>query len=248
MFLRPFGLYFSACFGSLFVFILCTCFSHFSWYCFISCTMFCAPVFCLLHIWSYLAEFFVECEMFQTKVVEKIKTHILCSTTFPEKSYRLWDNVEKRGRAGHTRDDNMLRRMRFACWITRATVKLRVCSTYCFSTAKMVKRTRLNVTFIHTSSVLLRLLSSWTGLGGGGVWRLFYPVTLVRLKLFLGFSYSPVKFWTLESQVKPISAQIQPNSWIKASVNIWVYLPLSSRAYLACSSIAVCCGLPVRLW
>ena len=36
MFLRPFGLYCSACFGSLFVSILCTCCSHFSWYCFIS--------------------------------------------------------------------------------------------------------------------------------------------------------------------------------------------------------------------
>ena len=49
MFLRLFGLYRSACFGSLFVSILCTCCSHFSWYCFISFTMFCAPVFCLIH-------------------------------------------------------------------------------------------------------------------------------------------------------------------------------------------------------
>jgi hypothetical protein len=29
------------------------------------------------------------------KVVEKIKTHILCSVTFFRKSCRLWDNVEK---------------------------------------------------------------------------------------------------------------------------------------------------------
>jgi len=29
------------------------------------------------------------------KVVEKTKTHILCSRTFFRKSYRLWDNVEK---------------------------------------------------------------------------------------------------------------------------------------------------------
>jgi len=50
MFLRPFGLYCSACFGSLFVSILCTCFSHFFWYCFISFTMFCTPVFCLIHL------------------------------------------------------------------------------------------------------------------------------------------------------------------------------------------------------
>jgi hypothetical protein len=31
----------------------------------------------------YLAEFFLELEMFQTKVVKKIKTHILCSITTP---------------------------------------------------------------------------------------------------------------------------------------------------------------------
>ena len=45
MFLRPFGWYCSACFGSLFVSILCTCCGHFFWYCFISFTMFCASVF-----------------------------------------------------------------------------------------------------------------------------------------------------------------------------------------------------------
>jgi len=51
-----------------------------------------------VHFWSYLAHFFLEWEMFQTEVVEKIKTHILCSVTFIflfEKSSRLWGNVEK---------------------------------------------------------------------------------------------------------------------------------------------------------
>jgi hypothetical protein len=38
-------------------------------------------------------------EIFQTKFVEKIKTHILCSLTFFRKSCRLWDNVEKYGKA-----------------------------------------------------------------------------------------------------------------------------------------------------
>ena len=52
MFLRPFDLYCSACFGSLFVSILCTCCSHFFWYCFISFTMFCTPIFCLIHWYS----------------------------------------------------------------------------------------------------------------------------------------------------------------------------------------------------
>ena len=40
--------------------------------------------------------------MFQTKVVEKIETHILCSVTFFRKSRRLWDNVENYCRAGQT--------------------------------------------------------------------------------------------------------------------------------------------------
>ena len=39
-FLRPFGLYCSVCFGSLFVSTLCTCFSHFFWYCFSSSDLF----------------------------------------------------------------------------------------------------------------------------------------------------------------------------------------------------------------
>jgi hypothetical protein len=30
--------------------------------------------------------------MLQTKVIEKIKTHILCSITLSRKSFRLWDN------------------------------------------------------------------------------------------------------------------------------------------------------------
>ena len=56
---------------------------------------------------SYLAQLFLDWEMFQTKVVEKIKTHILCLVTFFLKSCRLWDNVEKYCRAGKATDDNI---------------------------------------------------------------------------------------------------------------------------------------------
>jgi hypothetical protein len=59
--------------------------------------------------------------MFQAKAVEKIKTYILCSITFSQKSCRLWDNVEKFCGATEATDDNILRRMRFVCWITKAT-------------------------------------------------------------------------------------------------------------------------------
>jgi len=44
--------------------------------------------------------------MFQTNVVDKFKTHILCSVTFPRKSCRLWDKVGKCGRAWQATDDN----------------------------------------------------------------------------------------------------------------------------------------------
>jgi hypothetical protein len=59
--------------------------------------------------------------MFQTKVVEKIKTHILYSINVPRKSCRLWDNVGKYGTAGQATDGNIIRRMGIACWIPKAT-------------------------------------------------------------------------------------------------------------------------------
>jgi len=43
------------------------------------------------------------------KVVHEIKTHILCSWIPPRKSWHLWDNVEKGGRARHITDGNTVR-------------------------------------------------------------------------------------------------------------------------------------------
>jgi len=37
-----------------------------------------------IHFWSYLAEFFLELEMFQAKLVQKITKHILHSIFFSE--------------------------------------------------------------------------------------------------------------------------------------------------------------------
>ena len=51
-------------------------------------------------------------------------------------------------------------RCSFACWVTKATDTLRVCNTYCFSTATVVTRTRLS------SPIYLLCLSCWT-LGDG---------------------------------------------------------------------------------
>ena len=76
-----------------------------------------------VYLLSYLAQFFLEWEIFQTEVVEKIKTHILYPTTlsFFLKSCRLWDNVEKYGSAGHATDVYIIWHDPFACWIIKAT-------------------------------------------------------------------------------------------------------------------------------
>ena len=72
------------------------------------------------HSWQYLAELFLEWKMLQIEGIEKIKTHDVCSIALFRKWYHLWDDVEKYGVREAT-DDNMIRRVRFACWIRKAT-------------------------------------------------------------------------------------------------------------------------------
>jgi hypothetical protein len=47
-----------------------------------------------LDLW-YLAKFLLQWQMFQTKVVEKNKTHILCSTIFFSESRALYEIMWK---------------------------------------------------------------------------------------------------------------------------------------------------------
>ena len=76
MFLRPLGLYYSACFGSLFVSILC---SHFFLYCFISFTMFCFPVFCPIHWFFSLSSFVIPSKCLKNVICAASKR---CSSLF----------------------------------------------------------------------------------------------------------------------------------------------------------------------
>ena len=59
------------------------------------------------HLWQYLAECFVEWEMFYRQAVEKIKIHALFSIKFFRKSCCLWDNIEKCCGAREATNDNM---------------------------------------------------------------------------------------------------------------------------------------------
>jgi hypothetical protein len=63
--------------------------------------------------------------VFQTKVVEKIKTHILCSIIFSPKIVPFLDNVEKYGRTRHATYDNTVqnRKVQFACQIPKARIQ-----------------------------------------------------------------------------------------------------------------------------
>jgi hypothetical protein len=90
---------------------------------------------------SYLSHF-LERKLFGTKVAEKIRTPIICSTTFRfRKSCRLWDNVEKYCRAGQVTNDNNAHAQSM---LDSQGYKH---NTYCVSTTTTVTRTRLNVTF-----------------------------------------------------------------------------------------------------
>ena len=60
-------------------------------------------------------------EMFRTKVVEKIKTHISWSITLLPENRDVCEIVKKKYIYRQATDDNMIRRKRFACWTTEAT-------------------------------------------------------------------------------------------------------------------------------
>ena len=70
---------------------------------------------------SYLAEFFLELEMFQTKISQKIKTYILCSVYFFFSENRavyeiIWKTIVEPDRPQMT-----IWRMRISFWIPNAT-------------------------------------------------------------------------------------------------------------------------------
>ena len=108
-----------------------------------------------VHLWSYLAQFFLEWEMFQTRAVDKIKTHILYPRTFFQKSCHLWNNLEKYCRVRQATDDCIIGHRHIAWWLPKATHILRICNTYSFSTANMVTRKRFSIGFKLTLTVLL---------------------------------------------------------------------------------------------
>jgi hypothetical protein len=59
--------------------------------------------------------------MFRTSVVEKIKTHCVFRKVFFPENRAVYDMMWKKCcTAGEATEDDIIRRMRFACWITKA--------------------------------------------------------------------------------------------------------------------------------
>jgi hypothetical protein len=73
---------------------------------------------------------FLKREMFHTKLLDKIKTHILCPITFfPQKNLVPLRYVEKYGTASQPTDANIIRRMRFAYWLRLQIHTQTICNT-----------------------------------------------------------------------------------------------------------------------
>ena len=98
---------------------------------------------------------------FRKKAVEKFKTNTLFffSKKFPENLAVYEITWKEYASARQATDDNIIRRMRIAPWIAKATDTLRIYNTYFFSTAAIITRERLNVTFLYTLPVFLRKYS-----------------------------------------------------------------------------------------
>jgi len=100
-----------------------------------------------IHFWSYLAQFFLEWVMFQTKVVEKIK-HILCLIFFFLENHTVY-GIKCKTTLEWDRWQVTVWSIRIVCYVPKATnthvrartYALRIGNTSRFSTATMVLRT-----------------------------------------------------------------------------------------------------------
>jgi hypothetical protein len=166
------------------------------------------------HLWQYPAWFFLEWEMFQTKVVERIKTLILCSITFFRKLCRLWGNVEKYFRAGQATDDNMAPAhciahseylILIACpvqqWLRARTSVVRLylhCLSFCKASTPQIK-SRRSVTFLgitfHKNVPTVLLFSSKTVLIAHNFENTTYSVSIPGFRRTkLGISREKVEY------------------------------------------------------
>jgi hypothetical protein len=103
------------------------------------------------------------------KVVDKIKTHFMFDNLF---SYKIVPFMRRYGKILWSQGDgNIIRRMRFACWASKATracasthTQADICKTYCFSAATVISWTHFSAAiYAHCLSfVILQNAGRWT--------------------------------------------------------------------------------------
>jgi hypothetical protein len=108
------------------------------------------------HLWSYLAQFFLEWEIFQTNV-EKMKMHCMFNNLFFENC--IVCDVTSKNIVGPNRQQMTIWRTRIVRCIPKDTdTHSEYVILIPFPTATMVSRTRLNVTsYVHCLSCLFVL-------------------------------------------------------------------------------------------
>ena len=75
---------------------------------------------CATWIPTFICDRLLRMRNMSDRVVEKTKTHIICSKTFFQTSCLLWGKVEKYGRNIQATHDNITLCMHSACWINKA--------------------------------------------------------------------------------------------------------------------------------
>ena len=79
-----------------------------------------------IHFWSCIAQFFVEWKMFRTKDVEKnLNKHFIFNDFFVEN--RVFYEIISKNIVESGRPQTIIRSVRFACWLHKATNKRTGC-------------------------------------------------------------------------------------------------------------------------
>jgi hypothetical protein len=90
------------------------------------------------------------------KICREIQnTHFIIHNNYSRKSCRLWDNVEKYGRTRQATDDNIIRRMRFACWITKARIQKHAHNIILFPRQQKLCERALHLRYKYSACLVL---------------------------------------------------------------------------------------------
>ena len=166
------------------------------------------------------------------KVVERLKTRILCLIRIFRKSCSLWDNVVIYCRARQATDDNIIRRMSFACRINKARIKTHthinlIFNTYSFSMEIMLTWKRQSITLhLHClSCLLLPLVRQLQYITSIKTWTLPPKFVLVfKSQPSRSWTLCFLRYWLVRSLILQANAFWEPLLFvdiIKHSLHIW---------------------------